>query len=130
MPIYSGGRTAADVARRRAEVSEARAELARQELEVRQAVLDLWLELNTLYVQREKVAALSVYRDLYLDRSRALYEMEVKTDLGDSMARTTEARLRRAEVEYQIALAWARLDAVLGVEPETLVANALKGIGP
>ena len=67
---------------------------------------------------------------MYLDRSRALYEMEVKTDLGDSMARTTEARRRRVETEYRIALAWARLDAVLGVEPETLVANALRGVVP
>lgn len=130
MPIYSGGRLEAEVARRRAEVSEARSELAGQELEVRQVVLDLWLELNTLYVQRQQAAALSDYRDLYLDRSRALYEMEVKTDLGDSMARTTEARLRRAETEYQITLAWARLDAVLGVEPETLVSNTLKGAAP
>ena len=130
MPIYSGGRRQAEIARRRAEVSEARSELAIHQLEVRQAVLDLWLELNSLHVQRQQASALSDYRDLYLDRSRALYEMEVQTDLGDSMARTTEARLRLAEVEFQIALVWARLDAVLGVEPEIIVANALKGVTP
>ena len=130
MPIYTGGRRQAEVAQRRAEVSKVRSELASHELEVRQAVLDLWLELNTLHIQRQQATALSDYRDLYLDRSRALYEMEVKTDLGDSMARTTEARLRQVEVEYQITLAWARLDAVLGVEPETIEANALKGDTP
>lgn len=130
MPLYSGGRVRAEVARRRAEASEVRSELAAQELAVRQAVLDLWLELKTLSVQRQEASALSDYRDLDLDRSRALYEMEVRTDLGDSMARTTEARLRRVETEYETAIAWARLDALLGLEPEVLVTNALKGVVP
>jgi hypothetical protein len=60
--------------------------------------------------------ALLDYRDLYLDRSRALYEMEVKTDLGDSMVEVSEARLKFAKVKFNTALTWARLDALIGNE--------------
>ncbi len=54
------------------------------------------------------------YRDLYLDRSRALYELEVRTDLGDAMARSTEAQWLAAQADYRLLLAWARLDALTG----------------
>ena len=40
--------------------------------------------------------------------------MELKTNLGTSMAETQAARLRRRGVEYRLALALARLEALLG----------------
>ena len=40
--------------------------------------------------------------------------MELKTNLGTSMAETQTARLRQRAVEYRLALAWGRLDALLG----------------
>jgi len=38
----------------------------------------------------------------------------VKSDLGDAMTRTTEAQWLAAQVEFRLALAWARLDALTG----------------
>jgi hypothetical protein len=40
--------------------------------------------------------------------------MEVRTNLGESMARLTEAQWQSAKVEFETALTWARLDALLG----------------
>ena len=117
VPLYQGGKTGAAVAKAAAGVKDVRANLALAELELREAVRSVWEELSTLTVQREEARALGDYRELYLDRSRALYEMEVKTDLGDSMVRITEARLKADETEYQLALAWARLDALRGQMP-------------
>jgi len=54
------------------------------------------------------------YRDLNLDRSRALYEMEVSTDLGDSMVQITEAEYLSAQADYKMAEAWTRLDILTG----------------
>jgi hypothetical protein len=54
-----------------------------------------------------------------LERARAEYELELKTNLGNSMAETQVARLRKRAVEYRLALAWARLEALLG-GPEAL----------
>ena len=57
------------------------------------------------------------YRDWALERSRAEYELEMKTNLGTSMAETQNALLRRKRVEYQLALALARLAALSGELP-------------
>jgi len=83
-------------------------------MQLRHAVLELWLQLQTLKVQREAAGVGRDYRELYLDRSRALYELEVNADLGDAMVRLTEAELAEVDTEFQTALAWARLDALTG----------------
>lgn len=114
VPLYQGGAVQAGIAAAQADLRSVQAQLARAEIDLRQSVLETWQRLNVLRVQREEVQVLSAYRDLYLDRSRALYEMEVTADLGDAMVRTSEARLRVAQTEYELALTWARLDALLG----------------
>jgi outer membrane protein TolC len=114
LPLYTGGAKAASLAKVRAEVRQSRADLVRRELELRQAVLDLWLEIQRLHAQREQVEVLGRYRDLYLDRSRARYELELTADLGDAMVGTSDHSLQQARTEYAIALAWARLDALTG----------------
>jgi outer membrane protein TolC len=114
VPLITGGTTKAQTARRRAELRAAQARLEKQRLMVRQAVVEAWGELGDLKAKRDEMASLSAYRDLYLDRSRALYEQEVKTDLGDAMVRTSDARLKAAQTEFQIALTWARIQALLG----------------
>ena len=69
-------------------------------------------ELELLKVEQQTARTRSDYRDLYLDRSRALYEMEAQVTLGDAMTKMTEAQWRAAKVEFDLAIAWARLDAM------------------
>ena len=116
VPLLNGGKVKADVAQQQAELIRLKAELQKAEMDIQQAVLDNWQMLDTLRIEREEMQALLDYRDLYLDRSRALYEMEVKTDLGDSMVEVSEARLKLARAKFNTALTWARLDALLGKE--------------
>jgi hypothetical protein len=54
------------------------------------------------------------YRELYLDRSRALYELEVKTDLGDAMTEMSAVRLDVAHTEFAWMMAQAELAALAG----------------
>lgn len=114
IPLYTSGSLDASVAKEQARLYESQARLSEAEDTVRQAVLDLWLKLQELKVQRDEMAAIKDYRDLYLDHSRARYEMEVQTDLGDAMVRLSEAELGRKRTDFQIALAWERLDALTG----------------
>ena len=108
------GSVKADIARQVASLHEATADLKNEEMKVHQAVLETWHLLDTLQIERQQMKALRDYRDLYLDRSRALYEMEVKTDLGDSMVRISDAQLKLAETKFKTALAQARLNSLLG----------------
>lgn len=114
IPLYTGGAARSATARGQAQVHKLSAQLQGTELGLRQTVLELWLELQTLRAQREEMGALDDYRELYLDRSRADYEMEYKADLGDAMVRLTEAQLAAARTDFQTALVWARLDALGG----------------
>ncbi|MFP3874226.1 MAG: TolC family protein [Thiohalophilus sp.] len=114
VPLYDGSRTDAGVAREKARLFETQSRLALAERDVRQQVLELWLELDSLKTKREQRKTEKQYRELSLDRSRALYELEVKADLGDSMVHYTEAERNTAETDYETALAWARLNALLG----------------
>jgi outer membrane protein TolC len=114
VPLYTGGAVQAATAAARAELSRAQAGLAAGESALREALLDTWQRIATLQAQRREAGALRAWRDLYLDRSRALYELEVRADLGDATVRMVEADLLRAHTDYALALAWAELDAWLG----------------
>lgn len=114
VPLYQGGALAADIDRAAAAVHEARARLGRVEDEVRGRVLDLVQRLESLKIAREAARQHVEFRDRYLDRARAAYELEVKTDFGDALVRMTEAQWAAEAVEFELALAWARLEAMRG----------------
>ena len=114
IPLWQGGEDRAAIALALARLHEQEARLRRAELDLRQAVLDLVQDLEALKIERNAARLRTSYRDIYLDRSRALYELEVKSDLGDAMTRITEAQWLAAQVEFRLALAWARLDALTG----------------
>ncbi len=114
IPLFTGGRDDAETAAARAALLEAEARLAQARYRLREEITELWLELGTLADQARTLAAEDRQRELELDRSRTLYDLEYTTDLGDAMVRTTAVRLARARVDYQYLLDRARLDALAG----------------
>ena len=80
-----------------------RAELQRSESLLRQSVLKLWHDIEVQQVRRQQMLKQNEFRELNLERSRALYEMEVKADLGTSMVELTEAQYQLARANYQLA---------------------------
>jgi outer membrane protein TolC len=121
VPLYRGQRTDAEVAKYRMLSTQYRAELELARQQVRERLLALWTELNHRYAERESLRVSADYRELYFDRSRALYEMELKSDLGDSMAHMTRVRRQVEENRYGILLAWLEREALAGnLTDETL----------
>jgi outer membrane protein TolC len=114
VPLYSGGGKDAAIMRAQAELTSAKAELLDARLQLRQEALQAWLDRDRLRSDLQTVRAVGDYRDLYLDRSRALYELEVRTDLGDAMSQISEVRLRRARILFDWAMNEARLRAMTG----------------
>jgi len=114
VPLYTGGAVDASIGQEQSRLYRSQAVLRAAEDEVRQNVLSLWQELELLRIQNEEVQAQLAYRELYLDRSRANYEMEVSTDLGDAMVLLSDVQLAQARVAFQSALAWERLNALTG----------------
>ena len=114
VPLWSGGRVDAAVAKAKAELYKIEAQVAQQELAIQQQVLELWLGIETLKIKHDEVTAAMDYTELSLDKSRALYELEVKSDLGYSMVSFSEAERKVVQTDFDIALAWAQLDALSG----------------
>ncbi|MCU7917169.1 MAG: TolC family protein [Candidatus Thiodiazotropha sp. (ex Epidulcina cf. delphinae)] len=114
LPLYTGNRVAAEVAEGRALIQQKQAELTAYEYALRQQLLDHWMELDRLRLQRDELQVTGDYRDLYLDRSRTLYEMDMATDLGDSMSQIADIQLERARNAFQIQLVHARVQALTG----------------
>lgn len=114
IPLWDGGRVDAAVAKAKAKVYKIEAELAQQELAAQQQVLELWLGIETLKIKHDEVLAAMNLTESSLDKSRALYELEVKSDLGYSMVRFSEAERKVVQTNFDIALAWAQLDALSG----------------
>ena len=114
VPLYQGDRLPAARAAARARLQRERAALADEEARLRATLLELWQQIRLFAARREAAARQMDYRELYLDRSRIRYEMELGSDLGDAMSEFSRARLESAEVRYGLILAWAQLEALLG----------------
>lgn len=114
-PLYQGDRTNSRLARELAQQSRLQAALEQARRDLADALLDTWLEIEWLKTAARPAAKAQVdYRDHALERARAEYELELKTNLGTAMADTQVAAIRQKQVEYQLALALARLEALVG----------------
>jgi outer membrane protein TolC len=115
IPLYQGGRVDARVARELALKERRAAELEKLKLELSDTLLATLQEIDWLRGSGRPAADKQVeFRDWALERARAEYELELRTNLGSSMAQTQAAQLRRKQMEYRLALALARLEALSG----------------
>ncbi len=115
VPLYQGRRVDARIEREHALKMRVAATLEKLRLDLSETVLATLQEIEWLRGSARPAADKQVeYRDWALERARAEYELEMKTNLGTSMAETQVAKLRRRQVEYRLALALARLEALSG----------------
>lgn len=84
------------------------------EMELRQHILELLLRLDIFKVAAERNQAETLWRDYYLERSRTLYEQEVKSDIGDAMTQQSKVRLQKQQIQFCQALTLAQLNALQG----------------
>lgn len=114
-PLYQGRSVSAQLAREQAQFQKLQAETEKLKRELTTALLDAWLDADRLRrVDRRAARIETDFRDLALERARGQYEMEYRTNLGDSMAKTMEAKLQSRSVEYRLALALAKIEALVG----------------
>jgi len=118
IPLLENETMQAEIAKARANWLSDQARLLGIETEVRQRVLSLWQQIYLLKTQRQQHRVAIELRELELDRNRAMYEMELKTDLGNAMVAVSEIRYLQAKTEFELALAWMELELVLGNKRE------------
>ena len=114
IPLLQSSDTRAALARAQAELATRQARLLRAEHQLRQTALELVQRLQTLKVERATAQQRLAFRELSLDRRRALYEMEVQARMGDALTRLTEAQWFAMKADLDIQLTWARIDTLAG----------------
>lgn len=124
VPLLDGGSADARVAQEQAKASDTQAQLTLAKHRLRERILSTWQTIETLLAQREQARVGIDYRDLYFDRSRALYELDIATDFGDAMVEQSAAILFQTQTEYDLALAWMQLAQLLGIEDFNPLAEA------
>ena len=114
IPLTTGGASKSDIALRLAELHQAEAVLRNAELDTQQQVLELWQLIYITRAKRDEAIITNEYRELSLDKNRALYELDVKADLGEAMADFVDSLYQSASVDYELTLALLQMDAILG----------------
>ncbi|MDD5241373.1 MAG: TolC family protein [Sulfuricella sp.] len=123
-PLYQGRRVSAPLAREQAQFHRLQAEADKLKMDLSDALLEAWSEIDQLQHSVRTAAKKQVeYRDLALEKARGQYEMELKANLGDYMAATMAAKLRERTTEYRLALAFAKLEALLGSPLNKIASN-------
>ncbi|MDH5544030.1 MAG: TolC family protein [Gammaproteobacteria bacterium] len=121
VPIYKRGIVGAKKSAQLASIARLEASVLRMERLLDQQVLETWSRFKDLENEKKEKSVKENYRELYLDRARAIYEMEVKTDLGDAMVELTNAKWEYAKAIYGQALAWEQLRILTGGAVEEVV---------
>jgi outer membrane protein TolC len=114
VPLYDGGATSSATSKAQATINKLNAERQQMEQVLRTQVTDIYFQLKLLAAEKKQHQIFGDYADLYLDYSRALYENESSTDLGDAMVRLSEANYKMVAWEFKQALLWLQLDYLMG----------------
>jgi len=117
IPFREGGRFKAEIAKRQAELKGEQARYQLMKNTLRKQVLELVQELEVLKLAQESAKVRLEYHDQHMDRSRARYELELQTDLGNAAAGMTEAQWDADRLKYNLLLTLGNIDALLGIDP-------------
>lgn len=125
IPLLESESVMADSSRQRSRWLELRGMLEQSKSLVRQRVLELWQTVSLQQTRIKQLKTTLAAKELALDRNRALYEMEFKTDLGDAMVAISEVRYQQGQAEFRYLLAWMELELLTGqpVQPQPLVSE-------
>jgi outer membrane protein TolC len=80
-------------------------------------VLTLWLTLNELKQIQKSLTTELDYRDLYLERARAHYEMELESDIGDALTQFTNTEYKLAKNQFDFVITFEKLALLTGEMP-------------
>ena len=115
IPLF-GKSTDASTDLQKANFRQALSQQQRFQTRLRLQLLELWQAIQQWQLTVSGAAIAQDYREMYLDRSRAEYELEFNTDLGDSMIEYSRSNADRLEAVYAFELNYQKLAALVGDE--------------
>lgn len=114
VPLYSGRRESSRVAMAQSRHRQALSDQMKLHSDLRIQVLQLWQTIRQSRLELDGALINQEYRDMYLDRSRAEYELEFKSDLGDAMVEFSNSRMLVYRSVFELEMAWRKLEKLVG----------------
>jgi outer membrane protein TolC len=121
VPLLETGSVQSDVARNQAEWRQREAELLQQRTELRAQIYDTWLQLNQLFRRAGELHTAEQRAERALDKSRGEYDLELRTDYGDTLVNTSRVRYEQAVNRFDILLGMMQLAMQLGNAPQQVL---------
>lgn len=97
-----------------AKIQQQQLRIDKHSQDLNQRALTLWLKLKTFKQLNSALTTELDYRDLYLERARANYEMEIKSDIGDAMSNLTDTEWKLTKNEFDFVLTFTQLQQLAG----------------
>ena len=114
VPLVAGEHKSRDKRMSQINIERAQLALTEAEHEIRKRAFKLWKSLSLHHLDLSAAQVRLNYRDQYMDRARTLYELEESSDLGDAQAELLRALLEIQRSEFNLALTWSEIDALMG----------------
>lgn len=106
-------------------ISQLQIQAKQQQLQIEQhqqsligMALDYYLKLKSLQQIHKALIIELDYRDLYLEKARANYELEIKSDIGNAMVNYTDSEKKLAENEFDYVITLMQLHYLIGEDYE------------
>lgn len=114
IPLYQGKQAQSKIEKARANLTMLSVRLKKAEQVLLKSVLSQIKQLHILHSDRRTALQRVEYRDLSLDHRRALYELELQTNMSGAQAKMTQANWLLEKNSFEIALVWARIRLLTG----------------
>lgn len=114
VPLYQSGSTKASIDRASAQLLQKKARLNKLEQDLLVNVATVIKEMNILKTRKRTAQQRLDFRDLDLEKRRALYELDAETSMSEKQAKVTEAQWHILKLEFEHALLEAQLNMLLG----------------
>ncbi len=117
MPLGSDNTKQQTITKLGIQAKQAKLDIKQFKQNLSSQVLTLWLTLNKLKQIQKSLTTELDYRDLYLERARAHYEMELESDIGDALTQFTNTEYKLAKNQFDFVINFEKLALLTGETP-------------
>ena len=118
MPFGSDSKHDSKISQLQIQAKQKQLEIKQYEQYLTGTALEYYLQLKSLQQIHKAIIIELDYRDLYLEKARAYYEMEIKSDIGNAMTNYTDSEKKLAENEFDYVITLKQLHHLIGEDYE------------
>ena len=114
MPFGVDAKKSSKMSKLQLDIEQLQLDIKQHQQSIETNALDYYLTLKSLRQTHKALLIELDYRDLYLEKARANYEMEIKSDIGNAMINYTDSERKLAENEFDYVITLKQLHHLIG----------------